>query len=104
MRFRTSVIAALLVALGVMAAQAADEWQSFRSPEDRFAADFPKAPAPQPQKFDPQQQVRSVQFWADLGDIAFGVSASQYHPGILTAQTPAKQIDGVIERVGGSLQ
>ena len=92
------------VAFGAQAAPAADEWKTYRYPQDRFAADFPIPPTPQDQKPDPQRMVRHNQYWSDKGDIAFGVSAALFHHKIIASETPDKHLQGVIERVRTSLE
>src|SRR5262245_308499 len=104
MRVLKFVLAAALAMTAILAARAADEWHTFRSPENRFALEFPKAPVPRQQRLDPEKTLSDIQYWADLGHTGFGVSAAHFHHRIIAAQPPAKQIDGVIERVGASLQ
>jgi hypothetical protein len=96
--------AAAFVAVTLCAAAAADDWKTYRYPQDRFAADFPMPPAPQDQKTDPQKIIRHTQYWTDKGDIAFGVSAAHYPHKIVAADTPDKFLRGVVERVNASLQ
>jgi hypothetical protein len=95
---------AAVVAVGVGAAAAADDWKTYRYPQDRFVAEFPAPPAPCDQKPDPKRMIRHNQYWADKGDIAFGVSAALFQHNIIASQPPDTQINGVARRVAQSMQ
>ena len=56
------------------------------------------------QKVDPKRNIRDMQYWSDLGDIAYGVDAALFQHAIIAGQPPDKQIQNVIEGVRGSLK
>lgn len=99
----TWLVAAVSAAI-VCSAAAADEWKTYRYPQDGFAADFPTPPDPQDQKPDPERMIRDHQYWSDKGDIAFGVGASLFHHKIIAAAPADTQLQNVIEGVRASLQ
>jgi len=104
MKFRLVWLAALLTVTLASAVQAADEWKTYRYPQDGFAADFPTAPVSQDQKSDPKRTIRDMQYWSDLGEVAFGVGASLFHHNVIAALPLDKQILNVIEGVRSSLK
>jgi hypothetical protein len=85
-------------------AQAADDWKTYRYPQDGFAAEYPIPPGPQDQKVDPARVIRASQYWSERDNVAFGVSATLFLHKIMASQALDKQIDNVIEGVRGSLK
>lgn len=104
MKHHSAWLVAAASAAIVCSAEAADEWKTYRYPQDGFVADFPTPPNPQDEKPGPERQIRHHQYWSDKGDIAFGVSAVLFHHKIIAAQPADTQLRGVIERVRESLQ
>lgn len=104
MKLRWVWLAALLTLALAGAAEAADEWKNHRYAQDGFAADFPTPPQPQPNQSDPKRNIRITQYWSDLGDVAYGVSAALFQHAIIASQPPDKQIQSVIEGVRSSLK
>jgi hypothetical protein len=104
MKFRWSSIAALLTLTLVSAAQAADEWKTYRYPEFGFVAEYPTPPDPQKPQIDPKRLIRNAQYWSDKGDVAYGVNAALFHHSVITSLPPDKQIQNVLEGVRGSLK
>lgn len=104
MTFRLVWLAALLTLMLADAVQAADEWKTYRYPQDGFAAEYPAPPTPQTQKVDPKRNIRDMQYWSDLGDVAYGVDAALFQHAVIAGQPPDKQIQNVIEGVRGSLK
>lgn len=104
MKLRLAWFAALLTVALASAVQAADDWKTYRYPQEGFSADFPTQPLAQEQKPDPQRTIRSFQYWSDRGDVAFGVSAALFQHSVISNQPPDKQILNVIEGVRTSLK
>ncbi len=100
----TRLVSIVFLVVATSAGLAADEWKTYRFPQDGFAADFPSPVTPQDQKPDAKRMVRHNQYWSDQGDVAFGVSAAHFHHKIIVAEAPDKHLKGVIERVRGSLE
>src|SRR5260221_11023133 len=80
-------------------AAAADDWKTYRYPQDRFAAEFPTQPKPEDQKPDPQRMIRHTQYWSEQGDIAFGISVALFQHKVITSMSSDAHLRGVIERV-----
>lgn len=104
MKHRLAWFAAAASAAIVCSAEAADEWKTYRYPQDGFVADFPTQPNPEDQKPGPERMIRHNQYWSEKGDIAFGVSAALFHHKIIAAESADAHLRGVIERVKESLQ
>ena len=104
MKFRWALIAAFGALTYGFAAQAANEWKSYRYPLYGFAAEYPTPPVPQDQKIDPKRLIRNIQYWSDLGEVAYGVNAALFQHSVIAGQPPAKQIQSVLEGVRGSLK
>jgi len=104
MKLRTAWVAAWLMVALASAAQAADDWKTYRYPQDGFAAEYPIPPTPQPAKAEPERIIRGNQYWSERDDVAFGVSATLFLHKIIAGQPPDKQIQNVIEGVRGSLK
>lgn len=104
MTFRWSWLAALLTLTLMSAAQAVDEWKTYRYPLSGFAAEYPTKPEPQEQKIDPKRLIHNIQYWSDLGDVAYGVNAALFQHSVIAGQPPDKQIQNVLEGVRGSLK
>jgi hypothetical protein len=104
MKFRTSWIAAMLAIALATTVRAADDWKTYRYPQDGFAAEYPIPPTPQDAKPEPERIIRGKQYWSERDDVAFGVSATLFLHKIITGQSPDKQIQNVIEGVRGSLK
>jgi hypothetical protein len=103
MKLRWGLLAAFLTMVGASAAQAA-EWKTYRYPVYGFAAEYPTEPAPQDQKIDPKRLVKNIQYWSDLGEVAYGVNAALFQHNIIAGQPAPKQIQSVLEGVRGSLK
>lgn len=103
MTLRRGLLAAALTLALITSAQALD-WKTFRYPQYGFAAEYPAQPAPQEQKIDPKRLIRNAQYWADLGEVAYGVNAALFQHSIIAGQPPEKQIDSVLSGVRGSLK
>ena len=104
MKLRLAWFAALLTVALASGVQAADDWKTYRYPQEGFSADFPTQPVPQEQKPDPQRTIRNFQYWSDQGDVAFGISATLFQHSVIANQPPDKQILNVIEGVRKSLK
>jgi hypothetical protein len=104
MNSRWAWLAVFLSVAWVFSVQAADEWKTYRYPQDGFAIEFPGVPAPQEQKLDPKRLLRDSQYWFEKGDVAYGIGASLFHHNIIAGRTPDMQIAAVIEGVRGSLK
>ena len=103
MKFRWGLLAALLTMVIASAAQAA-EWKTYRYPAYGFAAEYPTEPAPQDQQIDPKRLIKNIQYWSDLGVVAYGVNAALFQHSVIAGQPPDKQIQSVLEGVRGSLK
>jgi hypothetical protein len=104
MKFRYGWLAVLLTLTFVPTVQAADDWKIYRYPNYGFAAEYPTEPKPQEQKLDPKRLIRNIQYWSDLGEVAYGVNAALFHHKIIAGLPPDKQIQNVLEGVRGSLK
>ena len=102
MKFLWMLLAALMALTFGPQAQAV-EWKTYRYPEYGFAAEYPTVPVPQDQKIDPKKLIRNIQYWSDLGEVAYGVNAALFHHSVIAGQPPDKQIQNVLEGVRGSL-
>ena len=98
-----SLLAALSVLMLVPRAEAV-EWKTYRYPQYGFAAEYPSPPDPQEQKIDPKRLIRNMQYWADLGEVAYGVNAALFLHSVIAGQPAEKQIDAVLSGVRGSLK
>ena len=104
MKIRLAWLAAVLTVVLAPGAQAADEWKTYRYPLYGFAAEYPTQPVPQDQKIDPKRLIRNIQYWSDLGEVAYGVNAALFHHNVIAGSPPDKQIQNVLEGVRGSLK
>ena len=55
-----------------------DSWKSFRFEDDRFAIDFPDAPATTNQGFDPETMVQTHQYYVGIESYTFIVNATLF--------------------------
>ena len=55
-----------------------DGWKSFRFEDDRFAIDFPDAPATTNQGFDPETMVQTHQYYVGIESYTFIVNATLF--------------------------
>jgi hypothetical protein len=104
MKFRWALLAALVTLTLGSAAPAADAWKTYRYPLYGFAAEYPTEPVPQEQKIDPKRLIRNIQYWSDLGVVAYGVNAALFQHSVIAGQPPDKQIQSVLEGVRDSLK
>jgi hypothetical protein len=103
-KIRLVWLAALLTVALASAVQAADDWKTYRYPQDGFAAEYPIPPAAQDQKAEPQRIIRGVQYWSERDDVAFGVGATLFLHKTIAGLPADRQIHNVIEGVRGSLK
>jgi hypothetical protein len=104
MKLRMAWLATLLTVALTSGVQAADEWKTYRYPQDGFAAEFPTPPVPQSPKLNPQRNISDTQYWSDLGEVAYGVDAALFHHKVIAGQPRDKQIQNVIAAVRSSLK
>jgi hypothetical protein len=104
MKFRYGWLAVLLTLTFVPTVHAADDWKIHRYPDYGFAAEYPIPPTAHDQKPEPQRVIRSIQYWSERDEVAFGVNATYFLHTIIAGQPPDKQIQNVIEGVRGSLK
>src|SRR5258708_25631001 len=76
MRVRALWTIAFLAIAGTAIAD--DSWKSFRFEDDRFAIDFPDAPATTNQGFGPETMVRTHQYYVGIKSYTFIVNATLF--------------------------
>ena len=81
MEIRLAWLAAVVAVAIACGAEAADEWKTYRYPQDGFAAEYPTVPKPQEQKPDPAKMVCHSQYWSEKSDAAFGVIGAEHEKG-----------------------
>src|SRR5258708_38843925 len=76
MRVRALWTIAFLAIAGTAIAD--DSWKSFRFEDDRFAIDFPDAPATTNQGFGPETMVRTHQYYVGINSYTFIANATLF--------------------------
>ncbi len=104
MNRRLALLVALLTAAWVSNVQAADEWKTYRYPQDGFTAEFPAAPDVEHPKFNPRRNIRDTQYWSEANGVTYGVGASLFHHRVIASEPSAKQLVNVVDAVRRSLK
>jgi hypothetical protein len=104
MRFQNCGLAVLLTLTIVTAVQAAEDWKTYRYPQNGFSIEFPAAPISDEVAADPKRNIREMRYASDLGDVAYIADATLFLHSVIHGLPLDKQIQKVLEAVRGSLK